>query len=118
VLGLPVGDERRVNFVALDNVLRAHDRKSGTMIWKTILPMRPSSGPIFSGDALIVAGVAVELYAFNARDGKPAGKFVLQGPQGEEVQLAAPPYLASQGILVITTKGGQLHALSSGPSSP
>ena len=50
-LGLPVVDERRVYFVALDNVLRAHDRRSGTMIWKTILPMRPSSGPLSGGDS-------------------------------------------------------------------
>jgi outer membrane protein assembly factor BamB len=118
VLGLPVVDERRVYFVALDNVLRAHDRRSGTMVWKTILPMRPSSGPLSGGDSLIVAGVAVELYAYSARDGKPAGKFTLQGSQGEEFQLAAPPYLSPQGLLLITTRGGQLHALASAPAAP
>jgi outer membrane protein assembly factor BamB len=42
VLGLPVLDDRRVYFIALDNVLRGHNRGNGTMIWKRVLPMRPS----------------------------------------------------------------------------
>jgi outer membrane protein assembly factor BamB len=114
--GVPVVDSRRVYFVALDNVLRAHDRKSGSMLWKQILPMRPSTGPLMSGNTLIVAGVATEMRAYNSVDGLPlpAGSFVLKGSQGEEMTLAAPPHLATEDLVVITTKGGQVQALTSG----
>jgi outer membrane protein assembly factor BamB len=111
--GMPVIDSRRVYFVALDNVLRAHDRNSGTMVWKKVLPMRPSSGPVMSGNILIVAGVAMELRAYGTVDGQPAGNFALKGAQGEELTLAAPPHLSPQDLLIITTKSGQLHALTS-----
>ena len=70
VLGLPVLDERRVYFVALDNVLRGHNRNGGSMLWKRVLPMRPFTGPILSGQISIVSGVASELRALQRRDGK------------------------------------------------
>ena len=35
LLGLPVLDDRRVYFIALDNVLRGHSRNGGTMLWKS-----------------------------------------------------------------------------------
>lgn len=113
--GMPVIDSRRVYFVALDNVLRAHDRKSGTMVWKKVLPMRPSAGPLMSGSTLLVAGVAAEVRAYGTLDGQPAGDFALKGTQGEELTLAAPPHLAPQDLLIIATRNGQLHALTSAP---
>ena len=48
----PVLDQKRVYFVALDNVLRGHDRNSGSMLWKQVLPMRPFTGPLLSGETL------------------------------------------------------------------
>ena len=73
LLGLPVLDARRVYFIALDNVLRGHNRNNGTMMWKQVLPVRPFTGPLLSGETLIVSGVAAELHAYNTRDGKPSG---------------------------------------------
>lgn len=118
VLGTPAIDTRRVYFLALDNVLRGHNRNSGSMIWKRVLPMRPSTGPLLSGNTLIVAGVATELRAYNATDGQPAGEFVLKGAQDEEVQLAAPPHLTPQDLLILTTKGGRVLALAGTPPPP
>ena len=71
LLGLPVLDAKRVYFIALDNVLRGHDRNNGSMMWKQVLPVRPFTGPLLSGETLIVSGVAAELFAYNTRDGKP-----------------------------------------------
>ena len=68
LLGLPVLDERRVYFIALDNLLRGHNRNNGTMLWKRVLPMRPFTGPLLSGETLIVPGVAAELHAFKHAD--------------------------------------------------
>ena len=93
VLGVPVLDEKRVYFVALDNVLRGHNRNSGSMLWKRVLPMRPFTGPLLSGQTLIMAGVASELRAYNSIDGKPiAGDpFIVKGAENEEMLLVAAP---------------------------
>ena len=115
LLGLPVLDQKRVYFVALDNVLRGHHRNNGTMQWKRVLPMRPFSGALLSGEILIVAGVASEVRAYSTLDGKDAGQFVLKGAESQEILLAAPPHLTTQGLLILTTKGGQVHALASAP---
>jgi outer membrane protein assembly factor BamB len=119
VLGLPVLDERYVYFIALDNVLRGHSRGSGTMIWKRVLPMRPFTGPLLSGDTLIVPGVAAELHAFKSKTGEPVEKpFVLKGAENEEVLLAAPPHLTADDVLILVTRGGQVRAVGSSGSAP
>jgi outer membrane protein assembly factor BamB len=87
VIGKPVADKRRVYFVSLDNVLRALDRTSGAQQWKDALPLRPTSGPLRAGDALIVTGIAPSMRGYQATDGKAAGEI----PAGGE--LAAPPHL-------------------------
>jgi outer membrane protein assembly factor BamB len=87
VIGLPVADDRSVFFVSLDNVLRGLKRSSGVQRWKSALPLRPTAGPIRAGDALVVAGPAPTLKAYNAQDGKAAGEFAMAG------ELAAPPHL-------------------------
>ena len=118
VLGLPVLDERRVYFIALDNVLRGHSRSGGAMIWKRVLPMRPFTGPLLSGETLIATGVAAELHAFNSKTGEPVEKpFVLKGAENEEVLLAAPPHLTADDLLILVTRGGQVRAVGSGAAS-
>lgn len=118
VVGMPVIDMKRVYFVALDNLLRALSRGGGALVWKRGLPMRPSSGPLLSGDLLIVPGLAAELHGYRTADGTPAGDFVLKGAQGEELQLAAPPYLTTDNAIIILTKNGQLQALASAQPPP
>jgi outer membrane protein assembly factor BamB len=114
LLGLPVLDAKRVYFVALDNVLRGHSRGSGSMSWKQLLPVRPFTGPMLSGETLIVAGVAAELHGYNTADGKSAGPaFTLKGAENEEMLLAAPPHLTAQDLLILVTKGGQVRAVGS-----
>ena len=117
ILGMPAVDERRVYFVALDHVLRGHNRSNGSMIWKRVLPMRPFTGPIRVGDVLLVAGIASDIRAFRAADGEDAGSFELKGEQGEEVLLASPPYLSAEGAVVLVTKGGQVRLVASGPAA-
>jgi outer membrane protein assembly factor BamB len=120
LLGLPVLDTRRVYFVALDNILRGHNRNSGSMEWKRVLPMRPFTGPFLSGGLVIVSGVASELHAYNAADGKPAqnGDIVVKGAENEEMLLAAPPHLTQDDLIILITKAGQVRALASQGTSP
>jgi outer membrane protein assembly factor BamB len=114
LLGLPVLDTRKVYFIALDNVLRGHNRNNGSMLWKQLLPGRPFTGPLLSGDTLIVSGVAAELHGYNTADGKSAGPaFALKGAENEEMLLAAPPHLTAQDSLILVTKGGQVRAVGS-----
>ena len=120
LVGLPVLDEKRVYFLALDHVLRGHNRNGGSMLWKRVLPMRPFTGPILSGQTLIVAGISSELRAYNAFDGKPspAGEFNVKGTENEEMLLAAAPHLTSQDLLILITKGGHVRALGSQTPPP
>ena len=121
LLGLPVLDTKRVYFVALDNILRGHNRNSGSMEWKRVLPMRPFSGPLLSGGLVIVSGVASELHAYNASDGKPAqnGDIVVKGAENEEMLLAAPPHLTQNDLVILMTKSGQVRALGNqGAAAP
>ena len=119
MLGLPVLDARRVYFVALDNILRGHNRNNGSMLWKQVIPVRPFTGPLLSGDTLIVSGTAAELHGYNAADGKPAGApFALKGAENEEMLLAAPPHLTAQDSLILVTRGGQVRAVGSSSAAP
>jgi outer membrane protein assembly factor BamB len=92
-IGLPVVDDRTVFFISLDNVLRALNRSSGVQRWKSALTLRPTAGPIKAADALVVAGPAPTLRAYNAQDGKPAGEVSMPG------ELAAPPHLFTRASL-------------------
>jgi outer membrane protein assembly factor BamB len=113
LLGLPVLDTKRVYFIALDHILRGHNRNNGNMDWKQVLPFRPFTGPLLSGETLIVAGVAAQLHAFNALDGKPAGAFELKGAENEEMLLAAPAHLTAKDTFILVTRGGQVRGVGS-----
>jgi outer membrane protein assembly factor BamB len=114
VIGMPVRDEHRVYFVALDNVLRALNPTSGTQLWMAPLPLRPTGGPIAAADTVIVTGVASTMRAYNAKSGAAAGEL----PAG--INIAAPPYVIAGKtglpvILAVTrdiTKGAAVLAIS------
>ncbi|OLC48577.1 MAG: hypothetical protein AUI64_02845 [Acidobacteria bacterium 13_1_40CM_2_64_6] len=92
VIGLPLVDEHRVYFVALDNVLRALNRDSGVQQWMRALPLRPMTGPTRAGSTIVVTGLAPSLRAFNLSDGAAAGEI----PAAPEV--GAPPYVFDDSV--------------------
>jgi outer membrane protein assembly factor BamB len=85
-IGAPTTDGDRVYFVALDNIMRALDLKSGVQQWMRPLPLRPAWGPVRAGPTIAVAGLTTSVRAFDMKDGKPAGEV----PAGAEV--AAQPH--------------------------
>jgi hypothetical protein len=105
VVGMPILDARNVYFVSLDNVMRALHRSNGNQEWVRPLPVRPTSGPIKAGEAILVAGTAASLPAFNVKDGAHAGD-VSAG--GEIEPLATPHVINAPGIfgpvLIIVTR--------------
>jgi outer membrane protein assembly factor BamB len=86
-VGVPVADDRRVYFVALDNVLRALDRTTGGQHWMRPLPFRPTTGPVKAGRTLVVTGQAPTLRGYNMSDGSAAGE-IQAAPD-----VAAPPHV-------------------------
>jgi outer membrane protein assembly factor BamB len=117
VIGTAALDAKRIYFVSLDNVLRALDRNNGSVRWQASLPMRPATGPLLTGWTLLVAGTAAELHAYSSEfDGAPVGDLLLRTAENQEMQLAAPPHLTAETVLVLITKGGQMQALIGSPS--
>jgi len=115
IVGLAVIDRHTVYFVSLDNILWAVNRSNGNQRWKRPLALRPTTGPLQVGHALVVVGFAPKLPAFNMRDGTPAGDVPLAG------ELAAPPHVIPAPddvgtLLIVTThdiiKGATVTALT------
>jgi outer membrane protein assembly factor BamB len=102
VVGRAAADDRGVYFVSLDNVLRSLTRGGGSLRWRRQLPLRPLSGPLPAGDALVVSGVAPVVPAYARATGNPAGQLTARG------ELAAPPHVvdgaAAAPTIVIVTR--------------
>ena len=118
VIGTAAIDAKHVYILAMDNVLRALDRNSGSMRWQKPLPMRPSTGPLLTGWTVLVAGSPAELQGYSSEfNGAPVGDpFVLKSADNQEAQLASPPYLMADATLVLITKGGLMQALIGSPA--
>src|SRR5204863_7431312 len=86
VIGRPVVDDKRVYFVALDNMLRALDKNTGNQRWKRPLPLRPTRGLVVVDDMLMVSAISPSVATCKMRDGSPVGS--MAGPS----ELAAPPH--------------------------
>jgi outer membrane protein assembly factor BamB len=76
IAGAPVADERLIYFAALDNLLRAIDRKSGNLRWIHKLPSRPAAGPLRAGNVVLLPLVTTDIGAFVAATG--ADSFIIR----------------------------------------
>jgi outer membrane protein assembly factor BamB len=103
VIGAAAVDERHVYFVALDNLLRAHDRRHGALKWKQDLRYRPSAGPSLIGTTVGAPGSTSSLQAFDAATGKAIGRLSLP-----EALVAPLTFIASDGgpVRVAALAGG------------
>jgi hypothetical protein len=112
IVGQPVTDERRVFFVALDNVLRAMDRKSGAQVWIRPLPVRPIAGVVLAGSTLVVAGPVAQLRVFTTSDGTPAaGDPIVPGASTRPAPIISSQYSAGADIPVIPLRDADLRAV-------
>jgi outer membrane protein assembly factor BamB len=102
VIGTPILDDDRICFVAMDNVLRALDRKSGVQKWMRPLPLRPTAAPVRVGSSIIVTGFAPSLRGYRSTDGTAAADITANS------EVAAPPYVVPNpkeplpGLLYVT----------------
>jgi len=112
-IGLPIVDDHRVYFVALDNILRALDLNSGVQHWMRPLSIRPAWGPVRAGSTLVVAGQAAALRAFNVKDGAVTGTITPGLPAS-----TAAPSVGGFGNKELGTTAAPVTAAPPGPESP
>jgi outer membrane protein assembly factor BamB len=101
-IGLPIMSDGRIFFVALDNVLRALDYKSGGQQWMRPLPIRPAWGPVLAGSTVVVGGLAPAMRGFDAKDGKPAGELPAGGEPAAAPHAFADPLTKAPMLLMVT----------------
>jgi outer membrane protein assembly factor BamB len=77
VIGRPAADETHVYFVALDNMLRAHDRGHGAYRWRKDLLYRPSAGPLLVGRSIAAPGSVPRVEVFETGRGTSALQLTL-----------------------------------------
>ena len=77
MFGRATADAKHVYFVALDNLLRAHDRRRGQLEWKADLKYRPSAGPTIVGHSVSAPGMWAEVRAFDTSTGKERSQLKL-----------------------------------------
>jgi outer membrane protein assembly factor BamB len=117
VRGRPIADDNHIYVASMDNTLRAFRRVNGALLWHPSVPFRPTTGPVLIDSAVVVAGNASELRAFDALNGRPAGQITL------EDSLVMPPAFSKSGettVMSAFTGGlnGQWKLVLAGPPVP
>jgi outer membrane protein assembly factor BamB len=103
--GAPAAHGDLVYTVALDNLVRAHDRRNGHRIWNQSIGYRALSGPTLAGGLLAVAGPSAQLQIFDAVTGQPQPALAFDAP------LVAPLAIAAVGHeIVMAAVTGSLEA--------
>lgn len=101
--GAPAAHDHLVFSIALDNLLRAHDRTHGARKWNQNIPYRAMAGPLVVEGSVVVSGSASSLPVFEAATGARQAPLVFPQP------LAAPLALGSDaGVRVLAAVVGSI----------
>jgi outer membrane protein assembly factor BamB len=103
VRGKPTADAAHVYITAIDNMVRAFDRKNGARRWQKDARFRPTIGPFVVGSAVIVAGRAAVVRAFQSNTGAELPSLTLS-----KVVVMPPGFGFSRGDAVIAAVMGDL----------
>jgi outer membrane protein assembly factor BamB len=117
VAGAAAADDGAIYFAALDNVLRAVSRRSGNLRWTRRLASRPSSGPLRTGNLVLLPFVTTDIGAFAADTGVETFTIRAVG------ELAGVPFLRDGArptapLLVAMSREGALQAFASRVEPP
>jgi hypothetical protein len=128
VVGRPAADDTHVYFAALDNLLRAHDRKNGAYRWKNDLRYRPSAGPLLVGASIAVPGSVTRVEVLETSLGKSTMQLTLAtklatAPLLIDASAGAPARIAAvtgglANVWNVTLAGPAPPALPSLPIAP
>jgi outer membrane protein assembly factor BamB len=105
IAGAPVADDRHVYFAALDNVLRALDRRNGHLRWSRNLPSRPASGPLQAGDLVLLPLVTTDIGAYRAATGAEAFTIRAVGETGSIPYLREPNRPTAPRLIAMSRDG-------------
>ncbi len=97
--GKPVADDTLVYAVAVDNMLRGFDRRSGARRWHVQVRFRATTGPVLVGTAIVIPGATAGVHAWRP-DGTSAGQIALDEP------LVMPPTFSRTGAMMAALTGG------------
>lgn len=105
VVGVVAADDSRLYVVAFDHVLRALDRGSGNLRWRSALPHRPAGSPVLVGTMVVVPSLATELSAYDAETGAPAPAIASAGEVAGEThfRVGGPP--GGTRLLAVSVEG-------------
>ena len=98
--GRPAAEGTRIFVTSIDNMVRAYDRNSGSMLWHRSVPFRPAA-PVVIGSTVVVPGNSPEVQAFEVATGKPAGQIKL-----EQTLVMPPAFGVSEGVPVMAAFTG------------
>ena len=81
-------------FVSYDNILYAVGRGNGHLRWRGVLPSRAISGPVLTGNAVVVACLESDILGFDGRSGRSLG--ALKTP----AEIRTPPLVIGDRLYV------------------
>ena len=99
-------DGKWVFFVGLDNLVRAIDRRGGSLRWREAVKFRPFEGPHLMGAAMAVAGASPDVAFLTTRNGSEAGKISFP----EALVLAPALTMTNDGVVAAGISGGLTEA--------
>ncbi len=105
IAGMPLADEERIYFTALDNVIRALDRNNGNLQWLRGLPSRPTGGPLRADNVVLVPLVTTDIGAFDAATGAPAFTIRAVGELGGVPFLRQDPRPTAPRLVAMSREG-------------
>ena len=105
IAGIPLADEERIYFAALDNVVRALDRDNGNLKWLHKLPSRPASGALRADNVVLVPLVTTDIGAFDAATGAPAFTIRAVGELGGVPFLRDTPRPTAPRLVAMSREG-------------
>ena len=105
VAGAPLADEERIYFAALDNIIRALDRRNGNLKWLQPLPSRPAGGPLRTENVVLVPLVTTDIGAFDAVTGTPAFTIRAVGELGSVPFLRDRPRPTAPRLVAMSREG-------------
>lgn len=96
VRGRAAGDERAIYVAAMDNLLRAYNRRHGAREWQEDLGYRPSGGPMVIGSMVAVPGPVPTVRIFDTRTRRAGPQLTLPDPAvaSPAFSRSGPPLLA------------------------
>jgi outer membrane protein assembly factor BamB len=105
IAGAPAADDDRIYFAAMDNVVRALDRDSGSIEWTRPITSRPAGGPLLTGDVVLVPLVTTDISAFAVRTGVAAFTIKAAGELGGVPYLRETPMPTAPRLIAISRDG-------------